>query len=154
MLHRSQVKNVVITMDNTSHLLSMALTTSSRECEIIKWLQKNNVCNDPSHTRKGLLTFVGMVKLVNKCYELSEIASSRGHSNSSPTLCVLIIQYRLFVPSLNVKLPKKIKLLSWSTLSNSAHYISHVKQTHDEDFAKKIARVKVMDKTIITLWDE
>jgi hypothetical protein len=61
MPHMSQLKNVVTVIDNTSYhsvLLRMALTTSSRECKIINWLQKNNVCNDLSHTRNELHTFV------------------------------------------------------------------------------------------------
>jgi hypothetical protein len=47
----TKLKNAVIMMDNTSYrsvLLSKALTTSSRECEVtyIYRLQKSNICHD------------------------------------------------------------------------------------------------------------
>lgn len=94
-----------------------------------------------------------MVKWVNKCYELSAITSSKGHTVIHlPPYMSTYNSIELICTKVKREVAKKNKTLRWSTLSNSARYIiSLVKQWHDEHFAKEIARAKILNKTT-TYW--
>jgi hypothetical protein len=97
------------------------LTTSSKECEIINCLQKNNVCHDSSHTRKELLTLMHMVNSID-VIKLDETASSRGLIVMSPTT----VQQSSSGPKLSIMLlGGKIKMADHKQLlSNTLDGIS------------------------------